>query len=418
MYEKAVLPNGVTIAIEEMPFVRSVAFGFWVHTGSRHEKRGENGVSHFLEHMLFKGTAARSARDIADQMDAIGGQLNAYTSKEYTCYYIRVLDDHFGRALDILADMFFNSSFEPDEIEKEKNVILEEINMYEDTPEDLVHDILQTAAFGGDPLGFPILGSEETISRFGRETFTGYKSRRYCPQNTVIAVAGNIKAVEAVEKLGEYFGGFRAEYEKPAFNSVYKPALAAKDKDIEQVHLCLAFPGIPAASEETYALSVLNTLLGGGMSSRLFQSIREDKGLAYSIYSYAQSYSDTGIYSVYAALNPQMVGKAFRYIREEINNLFVNKITPAQIERTKDQLKSNYLLSLENSSSRMSSIGRSQLLTGEILTPDELIGKIESVTYDDIYALAERVLDFKRLSVSAVGRVKDLDLEGLIKNAG
>jgi len=404
--------------MEEIPFVRSIAFGFWVMNGSRNESAEVNGISHFLEHMIFRGTDSRTAKRIADEMDAIGGQMNAYTSKEYTCYYTRVLDTHFDKALDILADMFFNSKYDPENIEKEKSIISEEINMCEDTPEDLAHDILSSQVFRGHALGYPILGTKETITSFERDTFVDFKNKHYSPLNTLVAVAGNFKAADMIKKIEKYFAGFSApDYKEAAFNAEYAPALVTKEKPIEQIHLCMAFPGLPVNSGDAYTLSVLNTLFGGGMSSRLFQAIREERGLVYSIYAYAQSYLDTGLYTIYAALNPQQTSEAFQYISEEIKNLFSNRITEDQLKKTKDQLISNYVLSLESSASRMNSIGRSQLLLHRILSPDELISEIEKVSLDGLYRLAESMFDFEKMSVSAVGRISEIDFKGLIDNA-
>ncbi len=415
MVEKIELANGLTIVLEEIPFVRSISFGFWVKNGSRNERPEENGISHFIEHMMFKGTKNRSAKQIADETDAIGGQLNAYTSKEHTCYYTRVLDTHFDLALEILADMFFNSSFDDAEIEKERNVIIEEINMYEDTPEDLVHDILQGKTYAGNPLGSPILGTKKSIANFRHDDFIKYIKTHYSPRNTVVAIAGNFKTPEMIKKIEKYFADYSSEdSDMPGFDSSYTKAVVSAEKKIEQLHVCLAFPGIALDSDMSYALSAFNALFGGGMSSRLFRKIREDKGLVYSIYSYSQSYVDTGLFLIYAALNPLQAGDAVKYILEEIRDVKRDDISDTQLERTKEQLKSNYVLSLESSAARMSSIGRSQLLLKRILTPDDVIAKIDRVEKQDIKRLTDTVLDVGSMSISAVGRLKNIDLEGLI----
>lgn len=413
MVRTVTLANGLTIVLEEIPFIRSISFGIWVRNGSRNESAGTNGISHFIEHMLFKGTDNRSAMDIADEMDAVGGQLNAYTAKEFTCYYTRTLDTHFDTALDILSDMLLHSKFDEAEISKERNVITEELNMYEDSPDELVHDLLELSIFDGNPLGFSILGTEKSISSFNTDTFYQYYNENYHPQNTVIAAAGNFKAEEAIAKIEKYFGCMsrEAEYKANDIPAVYRPRFVAKEKDIEQVHVSIGFPSIKMGTEESYALSMINTIFGGGMSSRLFQKVREEHGLAYSIYSNNASYVDTGLFSIYAALNPSSLEQVILLIMDEIRRLDTDKITSEQLVKTKEQLKSNYLMSLESSSSRMSSIGRSRLLLNRILSPDELIEKIDSVTLDKIYDLIGEIFDFKQMSISAVGKLKGMSLE-------
>ncbi len=419
MYEIRVLQNGVQIVLHKMPYVRSIAFGIWVKNGSRNEDAEKSGISHFIEHMLFKGTTNRSAKDIADQMDAIGGQLNAYTSKEYTCYYARTLDSHFDISLDILSDMFFNSKFEEQEIKKESTVILEEINMYEDTPEELVHDILQYNIWGNDMLGASILGTKETVSSFDRDTFIKYYDKHYHPKNTVVALAGNFDIDVIVEKIEKHFGNFerKSEAVNAVFNTIYKPTIAVKPKEIEQVHLAMGFPSIKIGSEQSYSLAVLNTIFGGGMSSRLFQKIREEHGLAYAVYSYNSSYTDTGLFTIYAALNSQCIEQLINLLMQEIKLFETDKITDEQLKNTKEQLKSNYILSLESSASIMNSIGKSQTMLKKIVSPDELIEKIDSVTLESVYELSRKIFDFEKISLAAVGNVGNFDFQGLIKNA-
>ncbi len=420
MFNVITLPNGVRIVLERMPFVRSISLGLWVRNGSRNETAETNGISHFIEHMLFKGTENRTAKNIADEMDAIGGQLNAYTAKEYTTYYTRVLDNHFDIALDIFADMFFNSKFDDVEIEKERNVIAEEINMYKDTPEDLVHDIMQGAVWEDDALGFPILGTAESISGFNHKTFVDYYKNNYCPENTVIAVSGNFDEDVIIKKLEKYFLDFRRDsvYKPLDFKNSFKPSVVTHQKDIEQLHLCIAFPGVETGSAKTYDLAVLNTMFGGGMSSRLFQNVREDRGLAYSIYSYNSSYTKTGIMSIYAALNIEQAEEAIKLIIEETQKISAEKIDEKLLRNTKEQLKSNFLLSLESTSSRMTHIGRAELLLRKILTPDEIVAKIDSVTIDSIHELSNKMFRLKNLSLSAVGKIdgSGLDFSEMVKN--
>ena len=409
------LSNGVRVVMEAMPQVRSVSFGIWVRNGSRNEMPRENGISHFIEHMLFKGTKERTAAEIADHMDAIGGQLNAYTAKEYTAYYTRVLDSHFDTALDVLADMFFCSQFAGDEIAKERNVILEEIAMYEDTPEDLVHDLLQASLWRGDSLGAPILGTEESINAFDHAMLKAYFTDHYCPENTVLAIAGNFDEAAVIEKFEERFKAFpRSAYSFPSFETDYQPCFVKKEKDIEQLHLCMSFPGLPLGSELTYDMAVLNTLFGGGMSSRLFQNIREKNGLVYSIYSYGTGYTGTGIMTVYAALNPAQMKEAVKLIIQETQRMCCEPIDGQTLRNTKEQLKSNYMLGLESTSSVMSSIGKAELMLGRVLSPDEMIARIEAVTVDSIYALSQSIFDLEQVSMSAVGKVQDLVWEEVL----
>jgi len=386
------LPNGLRVVMESIPFVRSVSFGLWVYNGSRHESMATNGMSHFIEHMMFKGTEKRSALEIADTMDAVGGQLNAFTSKECTCYFTRTLDTHFDVALDVISDMFFNSKYDQAEIEKERNVILEEISMYEDTPEDLCVDLLQYKVFPNHSLGMSILGTPETISSFQREDFLAFLKARYTPQNVVIAVTGNINEKEVLEKITKVFGQFKgeaaAESETPA---VYSPGFSIREKDIEQVHLCMGFPGISSGTDESYALAAVNTILGGGMSSRLFQKIREQHGLVYSVYSYNASYVDTGLFVIYAALNPNQLQDVMSLISQEVKGMFTDKITKQQLAKAKEQLKSNFLLSLESAASRMNSIGRTMLMLNRTITPDELVAKIDAINMDAFYNVCDKI---------------------------
>ncbi|MCL1786537.1 MAG: insulinase family protein [Defluviitaleaceae bacterium] len=399
------LDNGLRVVMEPIPFVRSVSFGLWVKTGSRHESAATNGMSHFIEHMMFKGTEKRTAHDIADHMDAVGGQLNAFTSKEYTCYFARTLDTHFDVALDVLSDMFFNSKFDPAEIDKERNVILEEVNMYEDTPEDVCVDLLQEKVFPGSPLGMSILGSRENIGSFKREDFMAFLQAKYTPQNCVIAIAGNIDSAAALEKITAIFGHFKGDTSQPEEKpAVYTPGFSVKEKDIEQVHLCMSFPGLASGTDESYALAAVNTILGGGMSSRLFQKIREEHGLVYSVYSYNASYADTGIFTVHAALNPDNLKAVMDLISKEVQGMFTNKITKAQLKKSKEQLKSNFLLSLESAASRMNSIGRTMLMLNKTLTPDELVSKIDAISMDGFYHVCEKIFKMDQVSISLVGK--------------
>ncbi len=405
MFRTFTLENGVRVCFEAMPFVRSVSLGLWVRNGSRNETRHNNGISHFIEHMLFKGTESRSAKDIADEMDAIGGQINAYTSKEYTCYYTRTLDEHFDIALDVLADMFFRSRFDQTDIDKERQVIFEEISMYEDSPDELVNDLLQLNVWKDDSLGYSILGTSDSISSLDTLTFKNYFKENYTPQNLVIAVAGNFREDEVLCKLQKHFSGF-APAVKPSSGqtkSVYHVADVKKSKGIEQLHISLGFPSIPIGSDDAHALAIINTVLGGGMSSRLFQKIREDYGLVYSIYSYNVSYTNTGLFTIYAGLNPSQKDRVMSLILDEVRLLKKDGVDKQTLQRTKDQLIANYLMSLESSSSRMTSMGRALLMLDRILTPDGIVEKINAVTVDNVYSLGERIFDLDAMSSSMVG---------------
>lgn len=415
--EIVTLENGVRLVLEHMPSIRSVCLGIWIKNGSRHESSGLGGISHFIEHMLFKGTTNRTAKKIADDMDAIGGQINAFTSKEYTCYYTRTLDEHFAQGLDILSDMFFNSVFDDGEIEKEKNVILEEINMYEDTPEEVASDIMQYNVWEGYSLGKPILGTKEEVTSFSSSTFKNYFNERYTPNNIVVSVAGSFTKDNVTNLVKSYFQSYNlsGELNKPSYTS-YKKTVAIKEKDIEQLHINIGFPSIKISDDNIYAMGALNTILGGGMSSRLFQTIREKNGLAYSVYSYNTSYEDLGLFCVYASLIKENATKVINYVFKEIKALKTNEITKNQLLRTKEQLKSNYILSLESSSTRMSNIGRSLIMLDRVLTPDQIINKIENISLDSIYEVSDQVLNKQNASLSVVGPVSDMDFDYILQN--
>ena len=407
------LPNGLRVVLETIPFVRSVSFGIWVKTGSRNETADTNGISHFIEHMMFKGTKNRTARQIADEMDAIGGQLNAFTSRECTCFFSRTLDTHFDTALDCLQDMFFNSNFDEADIDKERGIILEEINMLEDAPEDLVSELLHERVYHNHPLGYTTIGTEKSISGFKRDDLINFLANNFTAEKTVVAVAGNINEQDALEKISKVFGSVKRSAmpieQKPA---IYTAGYGKKEKDIEQVHLCLGFPGLQNNAVEIYALACVNTVFGGGMSSRLFQKIREELGLAYVICSYSQSYDETGLCNIYAALSPENLHEALDSILGEVRGLFMDKIGSDELNRAKEQLKSNFLLSLESSSSRMSSLGRALLLLDRVITPDELIAKIDDIDLDKFYEVCEMIFKLDEMSVTLVGKqVGEMNLE-------
>jgi predicted Zn-dependent peptidase len=408
MCKKLVLNNGVRLVYEKISYVRSVSVGIWVGTGSRSENLNNNGISHFIEHMLFKGTPNRSAKDIAQTIDAIGGQINAFTGKECTCYYTKTLDSHLNIALDVLADMFFNSKFETADINVEKKVVVEEISMYEDTPEELVHDIFSEMVWSGNSLGYPILGTQKCINKFNKKMIKQYMNEYYTPYNTVISVAGNFDEAELIDYVKKHFENWKYNGE---FKLNYSPVEFKINKDIriketEQVHLCMGFEGIEHGNDKVYPLLALNNIFGGGMSSRLFQNIREEKGLVYSIYSYPSTYKGAGLFMIYAGMNPEYLQKVVDLTKKEIDLLLKNGITQDELNKSKDQLKGNYILGLESINSRMNSIGKSELMLAKIDTPEEILKKMENIKIDDIYEIIEMVFKYENMSISAVGNLK------------
>ncbi|MBN2984029.1 insulinase family protein [Cohnella algarum] len=405
------LKNGLRVMIESIPTSRSVAFGIWVRTGSRNETPDNNGISHFIEHMLFKGTERFSAKEIADRFDGIGGNVNAFTSKEYTCYYAKVLDQHLPIAVDVLSDMFFRSQMADEELAKEKNVILEEISMYEDTPDDTVHDLASRASFGDHPLAYPILGTAELLNAMGPQDLRGYMKDRYRIENTVVSLAGNVNE-SVLELLEKHFGHFDvrgsdAALHAPKFRS---DALFHKKKT-EQNHLCLTFPGCAIDDPKLYAMILLNNSIGGGMSSRLFQEIREKRGLAYSVYSYHTSYADSGLLTVYAGTAPKQTRDVYDLTMEMLQELRDKGLTEAEVVRGKEQLKGNLILSLESTSSLMNRIGKNELMLGRHFTLDEMLERIDSISMEDVKGMLEKVMA-EPCSIALVGG-QEKALEGI-----
>lgn len=412
------LKNGVRVALEEINYVRSISFGIWVKNGSRNETPDENGISHYIEHMLFKGTESRTGKDIAEEMDGVGAHINAYTTKEYTCYHTRVLDKHFDTALDVLSDMFLHAKFSQTDIEKERNVISEEISMYDDAPEELVHDVLQENIWKGSSLGMPILGTTNTISNINSEKIKSYFSKNYHPDNTVLSVAGNFKTEEMLKKLEDVFGNWCCEkpFGKHDTKTIYTPSLIKKVKDVEQVHLCVAFEGLERDHPLKYAMAVFNTIFGGGMSSRLFQKVREEHGLTYTIYSYTSSYVDAGLFGIYAGMNPGQTQQVLDLVFKEIQMIQKEKLSKKKIELTKEQILSNFIIGTESTVNRMNAAGASVLLRGCVQTTEEIMEKIEEITPEDIEAVVDLIFKKDRMSISAVGNVNELDLNKIMEN--
>lgn len=408
MVQIETLPNGVRMVTEKIDTVRSAALGIWVAGGSREESPEESGAAHFIEHMLFKGTEHRSAADIARETDAIGGQMNAFTTKECTCFYGRVLDNHLPQALNILWDMVYHSSFTQEAVETERGVILEEIDMYEDTPDDLCAEKLFAAVFDGNSLARPILGRQETLEPMTGDFLRDFHRRHYRADNTVVALTGSFTE-EVLEDIRRRFSQLENGEVPVVEEAVYTPAFVATAKPIEQNHLLLAFPGYSYHSPRRFALQLLSAILGGGVSSRLFQQVREQQGLCYSIYSYGAGHNDTGVYCIYTALNRETEGKALETIRRVVAEFKENGPTTEELERAREQSKANVVMGLESTQARMSHAGRSLLFMDEILSPEEIIAAYDAVTREDVMALAEEIFQWDKVSLSAVGQVRNVE---------
>ena len=410
--ETTTLPNGVRVITEAMPHVRSVSVGIWIGTGSRREMPEQNGISHFIEHMLFKGTTHRSAEDIARSVDSIGGNLDAFTAKELVCFNTKVLDEHLSLAWDVLADLVLNPLFQPADIEKEKGVILEEIKMEADSPDYLVHEIFSSNFWKDHPLGKPILGTRETVKRFDSEGIRGYYSEGYAPANLIVTAAGNLTHDRLVALVREHFeslplGG--PAKPDPVPNTHARIALRNK-KALEQVHLCLGVPSYPLPHQERFACYVLNTLLGGGMSSRLFQNIRERQGLAYAVFSELNPYRDTGCLSIYAGTSLESAGKVVESILNEFRDLKQHSVGEEELRRAKDHLKGSLMLSLESTASRMSNLARQEMYFGKFFTLDELVESIESVTAADVQRIAQTFFDPKQIALTVLGNLESFKI--------
>ncbi len=417
MQEIKTLPNGVRLICEHVPGVRSAAVGVWVGAGSRCETAAEGGYAHFIEHMLFKGTDRHSARSLAAAMDDIGGQIDAYTTRDTTCFYARVLDTHLDAAAELLAEMFFRSRFDEADVASERSVIFEEIDMYADTPEDLVAERLFASSFPG-ALGRPILGTKTTLSRAGGDALRKFMKKHYVPSRVAVALCGSFTDEQAGRILGlfEQLEPAAAPKMRPA---AYVPGFSLRRRATEQNHLCLGFPGLPAGDGRRFALTLMSTILGGGASSRLFQSVREKHGLCYSVGSFTSSHSDCGLVGIDTAVAPESEMKALGLILEEVRRLCECGVTEAERSRALEQLRSGLLLAEESTSSRMNRMGSSLVTLGSCLTAGEVIERCEAVTAGDIAALAGELLAPEGLSLSAVGRVKSADeyREVIAKNA-
>jgi predicted Zn-dependent peptidase len=406
--QKTVLKNGIRIVSNTMPYVRSVSMGVWVNVGARDESLAENGLSHFIEHMIFKGTAKRTAFQIAKEFDAVGGHTNAFTSLEHTCYHAKVMDTHLETMVDILSDIFLNSVFYEKEIENERAVILQEIGMVEDSPDEYVHILSGNNFWGENSLGRSILGSRENILGFGSETIKGFFHRFYQPDRIVISIAGNIRHDRFVDLVA------------PAFESVQpgngfpervtpngRPLTNLHHRDLEQAHICLGIKGIAITDPRRYAYSLMNTILGGNMSSRLFQEIRERRGLAYAVYSFISSYVDTGMFGAYMGVNPQNAHESTALILKEIDRLKSSQVSPDELTKAKEFTKGNLLLASESNDNQMVRIAQNDTHFGRFIPLQEVLDKIEAVTADEILELAESLFQPNRFALTMLGPVDD-----------
>lgn len=410
MHQRTKLSNGIVVASEQIPSVRSVSVGLWLRTGSVNEKQQNNGVSHLIEHMMFKGTAKHTAKEIAEAMDGIGGQLNAFTSREYTCYYARVLDEHLEFALTILSEMLRASQLAPQELEKERGVVLEEINMYQDEPDELVHDLFVKTIFGDHPLGRPILGTVETVSTLSREDLIDYITKYYTPQRLLVAAAGNVKQEELAGIVQAHLGDYTAQAAADEFDSIkYRGKIATGFKQTEQVHLILGAPGLSRSDPGRYTLEVLESLLGSGMSSRLFQELREERGLVYTTYSFHSLYRDHGLWGAYAATGKAQAQTVIDAMVEQFIRIASEPVSDCELARAKQKLKGCLLIGLESTSNRMSRIAKDELFMQENTTPQEEIERIEAVTAGELQRLSQRLLS-GGLSLCAIGPIEKGEL--------
>jgi len=405
MYQKTILPNGIRVISEAISHLRSFTVGFFYRVGSQDESPEENGLSHALEHLMFKGTPTRTARDIAEAFDAIGGQLNAFTTREYTCYYGRGLDEFLPVSLEIMADMLLNASFPPEELEKEKAVILEEIKMYDDEPEEVVHDLFLKTVWGNHPLGQTVLGPAENVAAFTGDQIIGFKERWYTADRLLVAAVGRLEHQQLVDQIGKLFGSLvqgvvRASSSPP-------PTDPAGDtyqrRRTGQVHLIFGAPAYPRHDPRRFALFLLDTAIGGSMSSRLFQSLREERGLVYNTYSFYSAFDEVGLVGAYAATTPGRSAQVIDLIREELDRVAREGLSPAELERARSQVKGSYVLSLENPGNRMSEAARAELFDGQPWDPDEILRGISRVTLEDVQAVAADLFRSGRFTLVGLG---------------
>jgi predicted Zn-dependent peptidase len=413
-YRKTVLENGIRVITEEIPYLNSVSIGVWVLSGSRDEEPHENGISHFIEHLLFKGTERRTAFDIAKEIDSVGGTLNAFTGREYTCYYAKVLDKNLPLAMDLLSDIFLHPRMDPKDVEKERSVILQEIKMVEDTPDDFIHDLFNQICWGGHSLGYPIFGTTERVQSFTRDQIAQFFRESYPPERIVICAAGHLSHEDIVQRIEDTFGRIpkagklrqRVTPQSVSTTNVWK-------RELEQVHLCLGTRGLQYNHSLRFASYLLNTILGGGMSSRLFQEIRENRGLAYSVYSYLPTYIDTGLVVVYAGTSESSFQDVVELILKEFKRLKTETFKNGELETSKEQLKGNLLLSLESSDNLMTRLAKNEIYFGSYLPIERILKGIEEVKEEDVRQLASELFDPRFFCLTVLG---PLDGDGLSKD--
>jgi predicted Zn-dependent peptidase len=413
MFTKRHLDNGIPVVMEQLKSFRSVILGIWVKVGARNETRDKNGISHFLEHMFFKGTKKRTATDISIDIDSLGGDLNAFTSRENTAFYVKVLDEYVDKGIELLSDIFLHSTFPQEEIEKEKGVIKEEIKLVEDTPDDYIHDLFSRTVWGDAGLGQPVLGRRETIKTFTHDDLISHVRKYYGTSDTVVACAGNFEPDHVMNLLSHHLGGLRRGSEPELFSPPsFKSEIAVYPKDLSEAHICFGVEGLPYASEDRYAIAILNSVVGSSVSSRLFQEIREKKGYAYSIYSFVSSYLDTGFWAVYAGTGRKKALTVTELIIKEMKGLY-ETISDVELRRAKDQLKGNLVLGLESTSSRMQSIARQEIYYGRYFSQKEIMKEVEAVTLGQIKDLSKRLINDGKMSLTVLGPVKGEDFKGL-----
>ncbi|TSK05292.1 MAG: insulinase family protein [Geobacter sp.] len=406
MIKKTTLNNGIRVITERIPYANSVSIGIWVANGSRHERRESNGVAHFIEHLLFKGTERRSSLDIAREIDSVGGVLNAFTSREYVCYYAKVLDKFLPRAVDLLTDIFLHSVFDDEEIEKERRVVLQEINMMEDTPDDLIHDLFHQHFWKGHPLGMSILGDAESVTGLSRDAIIAYKDKMYRADDIIVTAAGNVTHDKLTVLLEEFLNGVEPGHGRSeSVPPVYERRIELVEKDLEQIHVCLGLKGVQQSHPQRYDAFIMNAILGGSMSSRLFQEVREKSGLAYSVYSYIASHADAGSLVVYAGASPENSKELLEIMLREIGRFKREPVPMEQLEGAREQLKGNLLLSLESSDNRMSRLAKNEIYFGTPLPLSEIMEGFDRVTSESIQELAQEILDNSALTLVMLGRV-------------
>jgi predicted Zn-dependent peptidase len=406
-----VLGNGLRLLTERMTQVRSISIGVWLTRGSRHEAAERSGIAHFVEHMLFKGTTSRSAEDIAQAIDSIGGQLDAFTAKEYASYYIKVLDEHLPLAIDILSDIVLNPAFSVEDIEREKKVVVEEIKMVEDTPDDLVHELFTQGFWQDHPLGRPILGTRETVEAFTSDLLRDYFRNAYTARNLIVSAVGNLEHDHVRELVGQAFARVPADGEAIDEQApVVDPKILIRNKELEQSHLCVGASSYPQNHDDRYSSYVLNTLLGGSMSSRLFQNVREKRGLAYAVFSGLSAYRDAGSFTIYAGCANEAVGEVIDLVVEELRGVKQAPVPGAELQRAKDHLKGSLMLSLENTASRMSHIARQEIYFDRQFGLDETLQGIERVTPEDVQRVADDLFRHGSLAATVLGNVNGLQI--------